>query len=228
MTSIEDMVAFETILDEANAHYSTGRFVDAAKTFEHLSSMCIKSKKFDDMLYFIYRALIAWSNEENIFNKIKLYQRVGIFSLKFSTKLAIEELEHSVSKSTKLELLTIIQKNLIFLDEKDKRLEILSQMVPILSELVEIEDEYIKKKAFIEQSIEINEELEDNLERDNLILMKGLLTEKEADYQLKHAKFDAEEVAERLYVEAMGYYMRVNKKKEINRVSSKLKNLKIN
>lgn len=226
MTSIEDTVAFETILDEANAHYSTGRFVDAAKTFEHLSSMCIKSKKFDDMLYFIYRALIAWSNEKSVYNKLRLYQRVGIFSLKFSTKLAMEELEQSISISKKLDLLIIIQKNLVYLDEKEKRIEILTQMIPIITDMIAIEGEYIKRKALIEHSIEIHEELNNNQEIEEMIFKKGILIEEEADYQLVNADFDADEVAERLYVEAMAYFMRLNKKKEMNRVSSKLKKLK--
>lgn len=226
MTGVEDMVAFETILDEANAYYTTGRFVDAAKTFEHLSSMCIKSKKFDDMLYFTYRALNAWSNEDRTTNKLKLYQRVGVFSLKFSTKLALEALERSINNIEKLELMTIIKKNLIYLDEKIKRDEIMINMLPIITELIQIEDEYIRKKELIDNAIELHTELNNSQEKEKLIFKKGSLIEKEADYQLQFAEFDPEEVAERLYVESLEIFILVNKKKEMNRVSSKIRKIK--
>ena len=51
-------IEFKTFLDEAEAHYTTGRYVDAAKTFEHLSSLCAKADQIEDMLYFIYKDVL--------------------------------------------------------------------------------------------------------------------------------------------------------------------------
>ena len=46
---------FHLILEEAETNYSTSRFKDAAKTFEHLAQQCIDNKLHEDMVYFFYR-----------------------------------------------------------------------------------------------------------------------------------------------------------------------------
>ncbi len=220
MQSNED-IQFRTILDEANAHYTTGRYVDAAKTFEHLSSVCVKNENFEDMLYFTYRALKAWEFSNKNENIIKLYQRIGILSLKFSTKNAMDLAVNCTDSITKAKYYNIIQNNLKFLNEDERRIPIVNELIQLYENILIVTDNYNNKKDLFEKIIDLADDI-DNINLKNkytMILAKSI--EKEGDWQLKNSSFDAEEIANRLYMQSINILKNLDNSKS-ERMRNKL------
>ena len=54
------MSTIDVLEDEAQRHFETGRYVDAAKTYEHLSRKMAKSGEFFNMLRYAVEAVHAW------------------------------------------------------------------------------------------------------------------------------------------------------------------------
>lgn len=229
MQSIDNS-QFETILQEANAHYDTGRFTDAAKTFEHLSSVCIKEERFEDMLYFSYRALKAWDNTDNFERMIKLYQKIGILTLKFSTKLAIDQGEGSTDAREKARLFNIAQANFALLGEKERRLSVVEELLELYKLILKNTDNYSSGKEILVKMINMAKIMNDMslIEKYSLDLSK--LIEKEGDYQLKNASFDAEEIASRLYKQAIDVFRDLDTtkmEKRIVKIQKKIENNRV-
>ncbi|MCY3412539.1 MAG: hypothetical protein INQ03_12950 [Candidatus Heimdallarchaeota archaeon] len=221
----EEIMQFNSIYDEAKAHFDTGRYVDAAKTLEHLISECIRFEKYEDMFYFVYRALIAWYEAGKLENVIRLYQKIGIFSIKYSTKRAIELSEKSIDLSERGRLLNIVQKNLSYLDQQDKRTKVIFELVDLYEELINLNDDYLIQKDLYEKSIELVQIVGATAKQNQLEHKLAELLLTEGDYQLKHASFDAEEIALRLYLQAKNSLTQDPDSKQNKKIDKKIKKM---
>ena len=217
-----DIDNFDMILQEANDNYYSGRFEDSANTFEHLSSMCVKMELYEDMIYFIYRALVSWSSINRADRMIKIYQRIGLFSIKLSSQLAKQVVDSSYDLFEKVEFLEIIAKNLANTGERDKREQVLIELVKHYEELLGLDNiEYIVKKGYFESIISILEEINDP---SRLKKFKSILAEficKRGDLMLKESNFDPELVAAHYYYEAADYYLAIEKHKKYEQLINK-------
>ncbi len=217
-----DVDNFDMILQEANDNYYSGRFEDAANTFEHLSSMCVKMELYEDMIYFIYRALVSWSSINRADRMIKIYQRIGLFSIKLSSQLAKQVVDSSYDLFEKVEFLEIIAKNLANTGERDKREQILIELVKHYEELLDLDNiDYIVKKGYFESIISLLEEINDPT---RLKKFKSSLAEficKRGDLMLKESNFDPELVAAQYYYEAADYYLAIEKHKKYEQLINK-------
>ena len=217
-----DIDNFDMILQEANDNYYSGRFEDAANTFEHLSSMCVKMELYEDMIYFIYRALVSWSSINRADRMIKIYQRIGLFSIKLSSQLAKQVVDSSYDLFEKVEFLEIIAKNLANTGERDKREQILIELVKHYEELLDLDNiDYIVKKGYFESIISLLEEINDPT---RLKKFKSSLAEficKRGDLMLKESNFDPELVAAQYYYEAADYYLAIEKHKKYEQLINK-------
>lgn len=210
-----DIDNFDLILQEANDNYYSGRFEDSANTFEHLSSMCVKMELYEDMIYFIYRALVSWSSINRVDRMIKIYQRIGLFSIKLSSQLAKQIVDTSYDLFEKVEFLEIIAKNLVNTGEMEKRKQVLIDLVIHYEELLDFENiDYIIKKGYYEKIISLLDEINDSTK---LKKYKSRLAEficKRGDLMLKESNFDPELVAAQYYYEAADYYLAIKKHKK--------------
>ena len=217
-----DVDNFDMILQEANDNYYSGRFEDAANTFEHLSSMCVKMELYEDMIYFIYRALVSWSSINRADRMIKIYQRIGLFSIKLSSQLAKQVVDSSYDLFEKVEFLEIIAKNLANTGERDKREQVLIELVKHYEELLDLDNiDYIVKKGYFESIISLLEEINDPT---RLKKFKSSLAEficKRGDLMLKESNFDPELVAAQYYYEAADYYLAIEKHKKYEQLINK-------
>ncbi len=217
-----DIENFDMILQEANDNYYSGRFEDSANTFEHLSSMCVKMELYEDMIYFIYRALVSWSSINRADRMIKIYQRIGLFSIKLSSQLAKQVVDNSYDLFEKVEFLEIIAKNLANTGEMDKREHVLIELVKHYEELLDFDNiDYIIKKGYFESIISLLEEINDPT---RLTKFKSSLAElicKRGDLMLKESNFDPELVAAQYYYEAADYYLAIEKHKKYENLIKK-------
>jgi hypothetical protein len=153
---------------------------------------------------------------------IKIYQRIGLFSIKLSSQLAKQVVDSSYDLFEKVEFLEIIAKNLAYTGEKDKREQVLIELVNHYEELLDFENvEYIIKKGYYENIISLLEELN---ETTKINKYKSKLAEficNRGDVMLKESNFDPELVAAQYYYEAADYYLAIGKQKKYENLIKK-------
>jgi hypothetical protein len=199
---------FHLILEEAEANYSTSRFMDAGKAFEHLAQLCIDNKLHEDMVYFFYRAIVSWVQSNQALNVIKDYQKLAVTCLKLSTLKVFAEIESSVDLVEKAELLRLAQQNLRYLNEDEKRSQILSTLIEIYEKFGnDTSLDYNEKVKFIERAVNLSYEMDDTARTTTLKLQLAKITEIQAQQVLSEKSFDSELVAAHLYIKAAKIYV---------------------
>jgi hypothetical protein len=201
---------FHLILEEAEANYSTSRFMDAGKAFEHLAQLCIDNKLHEDMVYFFYRAIVSWVQSNQALNVIKGYQKLAVTCLKLSTLKVFAEIESSVDLVEKAELLRLAQQNLRYLNEDEKRSQILSTLIEIYEKFGnDTSLDYNEKVKFIERAVNLSYEMDDTARTTTLKLQLAKITEIQAQQVLSEKSFDSELVAAHLYIKAAKIYLEI-------------------
>lgn len=168
------------LFDEANTNHTSGRFVDAGKGFEYLIDKCVELKKYEDMYYFIYRALLSWGRSGDDFKVARLLQRIGIDSLKISTLHSINTANSSASQTKMVQMLYLAQANLKCLGENSNRKNILEALCEAYRDLVkDVTITRNEKKDFLDKLIEVTKEINntDHLQEARKLLGEVLIDE---------------------------------------------------
>jgi hypothetical protein len=201
---------FHLILEEAETNYSTSRFIDAAKAFEHLAQQCVDNKLHEDMVYFFYRAIVSWIQSNRTINVIKGYQKLAVTCLKLSTRKVFSEIESSVDLVEQAELLRLAQQNLKHLNEDKKRSQILLRLIDIYEKFGnDTSLEHKEKVTFIERAINLSCDTNNEARTTSLKLQLAKVTEMQAVQILSEKSFDSELVAAHQYIKAAKIYREI-------------------
>jgi tetratricopeptide (TPR) repeat protein len=130
--------------------------------------------------------------------------------LKLSTLKVCAEIESSVDLVEKAELLRLAQQNLRYLNEDEKRSQILSTLIEIYEKFGnDTSLDYNEKVKFIERAVNLSYEMDDTARTTTLKLQLAKITEIQAQQVLSEKSFDSELVAAHLYIKAAKIYLEI-------------------
>ncbi len=212
---------FNILLAEAYDNYDTGRFEDAGKSFEHLASLCVKMENYADMYYFIYRALIAWKISNRMDRIYKVYQRIGIFSVKLSSKIIEAYIPEIFDLFEKEEMFNALKSNYIMLGDKKNVETINTQLMEIYEDIINnYELEFRKMTTYQQKYIDLCHEIGNVKQEVKQKQKMAKYIEKYAKFTLENGEFDPEYVAIKLYKEALNIYKNLKDEKNIKKINN--------
>lgn len=223
--SIDDE-RINTVVEEAEVNYRTGRFENSATNFEYLTQKMLEKSHYEDMIYFAYRSIIARKQINDINSTVKIMQKLGINILKISTLIAMDQLNNTLVYEEKTELLWLAQKNLKLLGDPGKREELIKILTDIYFNLSkDIEFNYEERKSYLDRNINLLQEIKDfDGYRRNKKELAHLMEEK-AITTLNSQGFDIELVAARFFVQAANEYHDISNSNKYDELISNAKEL---
>jgi len=221
-----DEERINSIIEEAEVNYKTGRFEDAAKNFEYLSGKMLDHKFFEDMIYFTYRSLTARKRINDIPTIVRNLQTLGLNVLKISTYLASEYLNNSLVYEEKTELLWVAQKNLELLGEKEQRKQFINTLTKIYVKFAsDAEFSYSERRSYLERNLQMYKEMKDYNKYNSTNERLAFLLEEQAVNTLDSQGYDIELVAARLFAEAASIFFNIHNVEKYKLLINKAKTL---
>ncbi|OLS24473.1 MAG: hypothetical protein HeimC2_22790 [Candidatus Heimdallarchaeota archaeon LC_2] len=222
----EDDERINTVIEEAEVNYRTGRFENSATNFEYLTQKMLEKSLYEDMIYFAYRSIIARKQINDINSTVKIMQKLGINILKISTLIAMDQLNNTLVYEEKTELLWVAQKNLKLLGDPGKREKLIKILTDIYFNLSkDIEFNYEERKSYLDRNINLLQEIKDfDGYRRNKKELAHLMEEK-AITTLNSQGFDIELVAARFFVQAANEYHDISDSNKYDELISNAKEL---
>lgn len=216
---------FQEILHDAEVNFENQRYADAANTFEFLSNWCLEHNRPEDMLYFQYRAILAFKIIRKTEALVNKYQKLAINALKASTVYAMNEV-NSPHVENKIALLWYVQQNLKMLDDENNRKSILMRLHNIFQQILDDEDlDDHRKIKYLDQSIQLSNDLgmTDQLIKDSKL--KSQLIIQEGESILSSNGIDVEIIAAHKFLEAAQILNGISEMDETRELINKAKEL---
>ncbi|MHA2099312.1 MAG: hypothetical protein ACW99A_11530 [Candidatus Kariarchaeaceae archaeon] len=215
-----------SIIEEAEVNYKTGRYENAAKNFEYLSRTMFDQRYFEDMLYFSYRSIIARKQFNDVTSIVKNMHKLALDILRVSTHMASEHLNETVIHEDKTELIWIAQYNLKLLGDHEKRLLYIRALSKIYLQLAaDIEFKFEERKSYLERNMIMLEEIKEYKGYKSGIEKLAALIEEKAEQTLDSQGFDTNLVAARFYVEAATHFFQINNMNKYEELTAKARKL---
>lgn len=213
----------ETILEEGIAHYKTRRFVDAAKSFKHLTRIAISNTEFEDAIYFFYRELLAWNMSKELDQIVKTWADLAEFALKNTARVAMQaadEEKHPLKRAT---ILKTAIKSLISLGEHAEAQRVREVL---LNDLLQIARQFdldpIDKISKYQNALRIALEIKDKPKALLIYSEMGDVHSQIADQKLNDPNFSSEEVALKELQKALECYSKAESQKKIKEIKKKI------
>ncbi len=154
------------VIDEANAHFETGRYKDAAKTLKHIVDRLIKEKNYIDAVYYLYKQLIAWDAIKEREEIADTYFKLGMIGIQQGIQLSMQNVESTPILRSKLQNLNATRKFISKLNSQSTQLDELNKtttqlMYDVLQSLIDEHDISIDEKIeFLRKIIELSDEID--------------------------------------------------------------------
>jgi len=221
----EDMMKnFEVLINEANDHFNSGRFRDAARTFEYLVQFCLKIEYYEDIIYYLYKTILSWSYVGDIEQIIKQYQKLGILALKISTQIGSNVYEITTDDTRKVEILRLISENLYYLGEIKKKKELSPNLIDLYLNLsIKSEIKLDIRISYLEKASVIADENNNKSKSAEIQNNLASLLEEKADLSEQTMGIGNLEIASHFYKEASKIYKRLGNTKKSNILMEKSK-----
>ena len=122
---------YEQTLHEATVNYDNQRFQDSAAAFEYLIRHCAKEGNLVDAIHFSYRAIDAWENAKLDVKKLKVWQNLGIFSLKVVSEVASATIQSTYDLPTKIPFLKLLINTLTYLNDDSNLIRVKKELANV-------------------------------------------------------------------------------------------------
>ncbi|MHA1304213.1 MAG: hypothetical protein ACTSQE_11800 [Candidatus Heimdallarchaeaceae archaeon] len=214
----------DLLIDEANAHYETHRYKDAAKTFSHLIDLALKNNDPEEATYFGYRIADCWKKANNELNRAKSFRIIANVAKRSAALVAENYLKKSKDQHSKAEALIIIGDSYLQTNiEKSK--EKISKAITILEKLIENETNLEKKTNLLYEAANAAE-LINNKRKIRSIYTKIIKIKQEiAKKALEKKSLEKLTKALREYEDISELHKKLNMEKNAH-IESKIKELK--
>ncbi len=143
----------DLLINEANSHYKTDRFKDAAKTFSHLMDIALQDGDPEEAIYFGYRVADSWKNAKDELNRAKTFRVIAEIAYKSSVLVAEKFSKKIKDPLKKHEALMIIAEYYLSNGNKAKAKKYVDKTVQALEEALENETKNDKKELIISKII---------------------------------------------------------------------------
>ncbi|UJG44834.1 MAG: hypothetical protein K9W46_06520 [Candidatus Heimdallarchaeum endolithica] len=137
----------DLLISEANAHYETKRYKDAAKTFAHLIDLTLKNNDPEEAIYFGYRVADCWKKEKNELNRAKTFKLISEIANSSTALVSESYAKRTKNLQEKAESLIIAGES-YFASNKTKAKEKIKEAIVIL-ETIEKKTTKLEKKEEI-------------------------------------------------------------------------------
>lgn len=141
---------------EAEANFKADRFRDAARTFEHLMSLCLQADDPEEALYYAYRAADCWKNDQNLGNRALVYKQIGEIAFMVCTSFAKKIAEKAKTSEEKAKYLFLAGDCLIKHDSTKGKV-LLKESLALFESLLTNEKDLEKKITYALHMLEVQE-----------------------------------------------------------------------
>ena len=142
----------DLLISEANAHYETKRYKDAAKTFAHLIDLTLKNNDPEEAIYFGYRVADCWKKEKNELNRAKTFRLIAEIA-NSSTALVSESYAKRTKNLLEKAELLIIAGESYFSSNKVKAKEKIKKAIELLDQIEKKETKLEKKEKILNEIV---------------------------------------------------------------------------
>ena len=217
---------YQVLFDEARANYISGRFPDAAVTFEHLVQLTLKNHDIDNVVYFSYRAAGAWRKAGEEVKAMKVYKDLIMILGKHiigKAKSYVSNSDNPKELAESLKLLLEISR--VF--QPSEIQSITTELVKTNFELAKEPDRRIsEKKTLVETSIQLLRSI--NAPQDEINALLKFLADiyvQSGHQTLMDGGLDVEYVAAREYENAAKLYEELKEYKTADSLRKRAKEL---
>ena len=159
--SLKMTVDFQTLIQDADANFISGRLKDATRGFSYIVEKSAESRKFEEMLYASYRLLLCY-NPDDIFNTVSVIYNLAKTILQSSALVLADRIKLEVNLVAKKELLKLLEKILKHLDEAPNIEKLRIVLYDIYEKLInEYDATSEEKKEFAKEMLDYAQRLDD-------------------------------------------------------------------
>ncbi len=218
-------IDIDVLLKEANANYSTKRYRDAARTFEHLITLAIKNNDPEEAIYYGYRATDCWRKAGKEIQRINSFKHLGILALKFSSKLAEDYSNKTKDLREKANVISIAGE-CAALREKDKSNALFEESIKIYNKLIKSAKDEKTKKSLLEEQLRVVNLMgnENDIKKYSTQIVELYITI--ADRESKKGDPSSLQEALRDYEDALSICEDIQLKEKISKLKNKIETIR--